>query len=543
MPSYTAQYGGYADYQQILQQTQGQTLSPVAIGRAAGTSLTYPGASGAAGSTAMSSGEGNIAKDEKIESRVQSQAQAQAQAQLQVQSQAQAQSQAQVQAQVQAQAQAQPQTYVSAYGSYYQQPQAYQQPSAVYQGYNYGVGYGAPGGAPGAAAGYPYYGAAAYGSTESVLRYTGTVEDGKEMSQQPEALKQDRQQRRPHRRTRNSLDDTPLSPSVGQVQPVGVRPKITTIMWEDEKTLCYQVEANGVAVVRRADNDMINGTKLLNVAKMTRGRRDGILKAEKTRYVVKIGSMHLKGVWIPFERALLMAQREKIVDLLYPLFVKDIKRVIQQGNPTYRSESYYGLQADKDVEKKTEKSLDGVQDQDQGQEQRNSHDQASHEEQNPRDASVHPEQQGLPRSVRSGHPEHDQPASSADANAANANAADANAADATSATADPATANPATASAPHISAPTAPSNPANPPTLPPTTLRTPQQNPQNNLPSIRSVQPPPPSNPSQSIPYSSSQYYPAGNPPSGYYYGPQYYSQPYQVRASSQYESPHDIKH
>jgi len=45
------------------------------------------------------------------------------------------------------------------------------------------------------------------------------------------------------------------------------------------------------------DNDFINGTKLLNVAGMTRGRRDGILKSEKTRHVVKIGPMHLKGVW------------------------------------------------------------------------------------------------------------------------------------------------------------------------------------------------------------------------------------------------------
>ncbi len=36
---------------------------------------------------------------------------------------------------------------------------------------------------------------------------------------------------------------------------------------------------------------MINGTKLLNVAGMTRGRRDGILKSEKTRHVVKIGPM------------------------------------------------------------------------------------------------------------------------------------------------------------------------------------------------------------------------------------------------------------
>lgn len=108
------------------------------------------------------------------------------------------------------------------------------------------------------------------------------------------------------------------------------RPRVTTTMWEDEKTLCYQVEANGVSVVRRADNDMINGTKLLNVAKITRGRRDGILKAERIRHVVKIGSMHLKGVWIPFERAHAMAQREKIVDYLYPLFVKEIQGVLKQ---------------------------------------------------------------------------------------------------------------------------------------------------------------------------------------------------------------------
>ncbi|CDF92013.1 ZYBA0S18-00122g1_1 [Zygosaccharomyces bailii CLIB 213] len=108
------------------------------------------------------------------------------------------------------------------------------------------------------------------------------------------------------------------------------KPRVTTTMWEDEKTLCYQVEANGISVVRRADNDMINGTKLLNVAKITRGRRDGILKAERVRHVVKIGSMHLKGVWIPFERAHAMAQREKIVDHLYPLFVKNIQSVLRE---------------------------------------------------------------------------------------------------------------------------------------------------------------------------------------------------------------------
>lgn len=112
---------------------------------------------------------------------------------------------------------------------------------------------------------------------------------------------------------------------------------------------------------------MVNGTKLLNVAGMTRGRRDGILKSEKQKHVVKIGPMHLKGVWyvsspssphfefppskskphhkqtsqpitqypnhdsnissqsrIPFERALEFANREKITEMLYPLFVHNI---------------------------------------------------------------------------------------------------------------------------------------------------------------------------------------------------------------------------
>ena len=54
---------------------------------------------------------------------------------------------------------------------------------------------------------------------------------------------------------------------------------------------------NDTKLTRPTDNHMINGTKLLNVAGMTRGRRDGILKSEKTRHVVKIGPMHLKGVW------------------------------------------------------------------------------------------------------------------------------------------------------------------------------------------------------------------------------------------------------
>ncbi|RFU28189.1 hypothetical protein B7463_g8127, partial [Scytalidium lignicola] len=115
-------------------------------------------------------------------------------------------------------------------------------------------------------------------------------------------------------RPQQSFDTT------GQIAPPGMKPRITATLWGDEKTLCFQVEAKGVVVARREDNHMINGTTLLKVA----GLRDSVLKSEKMRHIVKIGPMHLKGVWIPFERALDFANKEKITESLYPLFVHNI---------------------------------------------------------------------------------------------------------------------------------------------------------------------------------------------------------------------------
>lgn len=104
-----------------------------------------------------------------------------------------------------------------------------------------------------------------------------------------------------------------------------VRPKVATTRWDDENTNCYQVRARNILVSRREDSNYINGTKLLNVIGMTRGKRDGILKTEKVKNVVKVGSMNLKGVWIPFDRAYEIARDEGVDGLLYPLFVRDIK--------------------------------------------------------------------------------------------------------------------------------------------------------------------------------------------------------------------------
>lgn len=136
----------------------------------------------------------------------------------------------------------------------------------------------------------------------------------------------------------NNTKSIPDLQSKDQVRHV--KPRVFTTFWEDQKTVCYQVEAHGILVSRREDTNYINGTKLLNVAGMTRGKRDGILKTERTKSVVKVGTMNLKGVWIPFERAAEIARNDGIDGLLYPLFVKDLKTFFKDKGSTLTNDNY-----------------------------------------------------------------------------------------------------------------------------------------------------------------------------------------------------------
>lgn len=104
-----------------------------------------------------------------------------------------------------------------------------------------------------------------------------------------------------------------------------VKPRIKTFYWEDKKTVCFQVQSNGLVVSRREKDNYVNGTKLLNATGITRGRRDALLKLERGREVVKMGPMCLKGVWIPFEKAAELARNEGVYQLLFPLFVENIR--------------------------------------------------------------------------------------------------------------------------------------------------------------------------------------------------------------------------
>lgn len=39
--------------------------------------------------------------------------------------------------------------------------------------------------------------------------------------------------------------------TTGQVAPIGMKPRVTATLWEDESTLCFQVDVKGTCVARR----------------------------------------------------------------------------------------------------------------------------------------------------------------------------------------------------------------------------------------------------------------------------------------------------
>ncbi|GMF07707.1 unnamed protein product [Ambrosiozyma monospora] len=103
---------------------------------------------------------------------------------------------------------------------------------------------------------------------------------------------------------------------------------INVSWWEEEKIPCYEVELNGVTVLRRSDNNYINATKLLNSTHMTRGKRDGILKSELNKKIVRKGPMKFMGIWLPLQKAEIIAKREGIRELLFPLFERDVGKYV-----------------------------------------------------------------------------------------------------------------------------------------------------------------------------------------------------------------------
>lgn len=146
----------------------------------------------------------------------------------------------------------------------------------------------------------------------------------------------------------SNSDDSPFShvrnPSADTVdtkhEEDNHQPLIKTAFWEDENTICYQVEVDGILVSRREDNNYINGTKLLNVAGLSRGKRDGMLKLERHKSIVKVGSMNLKGVWLPYARATEIARNLGIKNKLYPLLREDLSDFFRKEGVHLKRDDY-----------------------------------------------------------------------------------------------------------------------------------------------------------------------------------------------------------
>ncbi|KNE67481.1 hypothetical protein AMAG_11942 [Allomyces macrogynus ATCC 38327] len=109
----------------------------------------------------------------------------------------------------------------------------------------------------------------------------------------------------------------------GALPTLNVAPHLTSFIWEEQNSRVFQLETDRLSICRRADNHFVNGTKLLNVTDMTRGKRDSLLKSEKDRDVIKTGPMRLKGVWIPLHRAIDLANQFGIANLAFPLLEPD----------------------------------------------------------------------------------------------------------------------------------------------------------------------------------------------------------------------------
>jgi len=109
-------------------------------------------------------------------------------------------------------------------------------------------------------------------------------------------------------------------------------PKLILIPWEDKNTFVFQLKVGTLTLSRRIDNHTVNGTKLLNIGGLTRGRRDGILKNEKERNVIKHGPLNLKGVWIPLSRARLITEKHKITPEINIILEDDPSKYLDEDS-------------------------------------------------------------------------------------------------------------------------------------------------------------------------------------------------------------------
>ncbi|KUI61590.1 Start control protein cdc10 [Cytospora mali] len=89
----------------------------------------------------------------------------------------------------------------------------------------------------------------------------------------------------------------------------------------------YEMEVNGVAVMRRRDDSCLNATQILKVAGLDKGKRTKILEKEiQTGEHEKVqgGYGKYQGTWISFDRGVQVCRQYGVEDVLRPLLTYDM---------------------------------------------------------------------------------------------------------------------------------------------------------------------------------------------------------------------------
>ncbi|KAI1442089.1 apses-domain-containing protein [Annulohypoxylon stygium] len=89
----------------------------------------------------------------------------------------------------------------------------------------------------------------------------------------------------------------------------------------------YEMEVNGVAVMRRREDSWLNATQILKVANIDKGKRTKILEKEiQTGEHEKVqgGYGKYQGTWIKFERGVEVCRQYGVEQLLHPLLTYDM---------------------------------------------------------------------------------------------------------------------------------------------------------------------------------------------------------------------------
>jgi hypothetical protein len=99
----------------------------------------------------------------------------------------------------------------------------------------------------------------------------------------------------------------------------------------------FELQVNGVAVMRRRHDSSLNATQILKVAGVEKSKRTKVLEKEilpGAHEKVQGGYGKYQGTWIPFDRAVALCKQYHVYDVLLPLLQFDETNVGMENTPT-----------------------------------------------------------------------------------------------------------------------------------------------------------------------------------------------------------------